>query len=332
MPSSFREASMHVDVDQRRSFLRQVCAAGLSSALLAAPARPACGQIDGDETKTYPSHGPGRRWLTQSRKLIAEIILPPPKCRQIDKQLAFSFRLENVFYLELGEHAVLIDTGFDHQVDLHLDNLQSLGRKLDKIVAILATHSHVDHTGGLKRAQDRLQVPIVAHHLAAEPVGQGDLLRTAAIIPELAGWRFEFPACGIDEEVDDGDEIIIGDQTIRVVHIPGHTPDCLGYVWQERFFTGDAVFGGGAIGWANERWHSSYADHAESMHLLKDSGLAAKTFYPAHGPGLPYSTDVPKACLTTLDRLASRQADPCNRTARCQRRSPDDPRRRVLLA
>ena len=104
-------------------------------------------QEEGPTGKSYPSHGPGKNWLENSRELIAKMILPPPKGRRISDHVFVSTRLENVFYLKFGEHAVLIDTGFDHQSDTHLDNFKHLGCDLKKIVAILATHSHVDHTG-----------------------------------------------------------------------------------------------------------------------------------------------------------------------------------------
>lgn len=288
-------------------------------------------QEDSAASKSYPSHGPRKHWLENSRELIAKLILPPPKGRRISDHLFVSTRLENVFYLNLGERAVLIDTGFDHQVDSHLDNFERLGCDLDKIAVILATHSHVDHTGGLKRAQQRLDVPIVAHRHAVEPIGKGDLLRTAAVIPELDGWRFEYPACEVDQTVDDRDVIQVDDERIVVLHIPGHNPDCLGYLWRQHFFTGDAVFGAGLIGWANERWLSNYQDHAESMKRLVASPPNAETFYCAHGPHLPYNSKVPNDCLKTLERLIQREGDPCNHTPRTQRRNlSDSPRIRDL--
>ena len=274
--------------------------------------------------KSYPSHGPTKHWLENSRELIANLILPPPKGRRLNDHVFVSTRLENVFYLNLGERAVLIDTGFDHQADSHLDNFKRLGCDLAKIAVILATHSHVDHTGGLKRAQQRLDVPIVAHRHAVEPIGKGDLLRTAAVIPEIEGWRFQYPACKVDQAVDDRDVIQVDDERIVVLHIPGHNPDCLGYLWRQHFFTGDAVFGGGLIGWANERWLSNYQDHADSMKRLVASPPDAETFYAAHGSQLPYKSKVPNDCLKTLDRLIRRKGDPCNNTPRTQRRDPSD--------
>jgi len=314
----------------RREFVKRLCVSGAS---IVCPGKLLWSNLatahsaESPSPKSYPSHGPGQQFLERSRELIAKTIMPPPKGRRVNDHVFVSSRLENVFFLRFGERAVLIDTGFDHQLDRHLDNFKSLGCELKGVVAILATHSHVDHTGGVKRAQDRLGVPIVAHSHAVQPIGRGDLLQTAAVIPELDGWEFEFPACKIDETVDAGDVIMVGDERIEVVHIPGHTPDSLGYVWRQQFFVGDAVFGGGAIGWANARWFSNYSDHADSMTRLLKAPPDATEFYPAHGVSLPYDAKVPTACLTTLRRLIAEKVDPCNHTARVKLRPPDEPPR-----
>jgi len=258
--------------------------------------------------------------------------MTPPKGRRINDEIDCSSALENVFYLDLGKHAVVIDSGYDHQIEHHLRNFRALGRDLDKVVGVLATHSHVDHTGGLKQAKETLGVPVVAHREARTPIESGDLLRTAAVIPEVDGWEFDFPACTIDHPVDDGDTIEVGTEQIRVIHLPGHTPDCVGYLWRSHFFTGDAVFAAGLVGWAHERWLSNYSDHAESMQRLIDQPVEADKFYCAHGPDFPYDRQaIPSAVLKTLGTLTPIGADPCNHTPRTKRRPPGEPTHVITL-
>ncbi|MBX3437304.1 MAG: MBL fold metallo-hydrolase [Planctomycetaceae bacterium] len=304
----------------RRDFLRRSAVAGVA---LGAAAPLAWGDARSADEKVFKSHGPGEMWLKNSDKLIEQFIRPLPEGQRVNDQICSSRRLENVFYIDLGKHAVVIDSGFDHQVQHHLDNLESLGCDLSRVVAILATHSHVDHTGGVKKARERLKVPVVAHANAVEPITTGDRFRTAAEMPEIKGWKFDFPPCPVDLTIDHGDVIEIDDQRIDVLHLPGHTPDCVGYVWNGHFFTGDAVFGAGLIGWAHERWRSNYTDHADTILGLIQSGPDAQMFYCAHGPMLPYSVAVPEACLLTLKRLLANDADPCNHTPRAPRRTAD---------
>ena len=249
----------------------------------------------GKEPPKPRSHGPNGRWLKEPEKLIEQLIMPPPKGRQVNEHIFASSQLENVFLIDLGEHSVLIDTGFDHQVDHHLDNLEELGCDLSKIVGILGTHSHVEHTGGLKKARDRLGVPVVAHPNAIKPVSTGDPLQTAAVIPDVKGWKFEYPACPVDETVDQGDVIKIGEHQIHILHIPGHTPDCVGYVWNGHFFTGDAVFGAGLVGWAHEHWLSNYADHADSMLSLIEAQTRCRDVLLCPRPGAPLQHGSPRS-------------------------------------
>jgi glyoxylase-like metal-dependent hydrolase (beta-lactamase superfamily II) len=282
-------------------------------------------------------HGTDPRWGIPStvsanpRKFIEEYVFPLPKPRQLDDQLYVSSGLENVFYISLGGRAVLLDSGFDHQADHHLDNFEKMGCDLKRVVAILASHSHVDHTGGLKRARTRLGVPVLAHPHALAPITQGDLYRTAAVVPEVEGWKFDYPACPIDETVDDGDVIEVGDERIQVYHIPGHTPDCNGYLWRGRFFTGDVLWEGGLLGWSSARWFSNLSDMAETMRRLVEKPVPATRFYPTHGPDRPYRVEVPKASLAVALEGVTRADDPCNHTPRIARRAPGSPTRILRL-
>jgi hydroxyacylglutathione hydrolase len=297
-------------------------------------ARPPVAFAAEEKRKPYPSHGPTQFIDNpRSRQYIKEMMARPPAAKKITDQIFYSSQLENVAYLDFGQHAVLIDTGFDQNIDRHLKGLEGLGCDLKKIRGILCSHSHVDHTSGLKRATERLSVPVIAHPRAVEPIGKGDLLQTAAVIPEVDGWEFPFPACKVDHTVDEGDVIQLGNERIDVVHLPGHTPDCVGYVWRGHFFTGDILFVSGWIGWANERWFSNYADHADTMRRLIERPPAdVKRFYAAHGPDMPFTADVPRACLKTLDGLLERKDDPCNRTPRMQPPKPGSAPKTLKLA
>jgi hydroxyacylglutathione hydrolase len=88
-------------------------------------------------------------------------------------------------------------------------------------VAILLTHSHVDHIGALKEMRASLEVPLMAH--PGGTVGE------------------------VDRWLADGDLMQVGEHPLRVSHTPGHTDDivCLGIVDDNRVIVGDAIFEGG---------------------------------------------------------------------------------------
>src|ERR1051326_6259068 len=96
----------------RRSVLVRGGAMALGS-FAATSLRPWAMAAEGsDDRRNFgPKLGP------DSRKMIAEQLMKPAHLRKITDQILGTSHLENVFYLDLGKHAVLIDTGFDYQVD-----------------------------------------------------------------------------------------------------------------------------------------------------------------------------------------------------------------------
>lgn len=87
---------------------------------------------------------------------------------------------------------------------------------------ILMTHDHFDHIGGLAELRSALKVPVAAHradasHLPLEP----DLL------------------------LNDGDDILIGANRLRVLHTPGHTSGSLCFFTEKYLIAGDTLFPGG---------------------------------------------------------------------------------------
>jgi hydroxyacylglutathione hydrolase len=97
-----------------------------------------------------------------------------------------------------------------------------------RIVRVLETHTHADHVSGHGRLALEHDVP-VSIHAAAEA---------------------EFP----HGELADGDEIVLGDVALRVLHTPGHRPEhcCFAVIDRTRadepwlVLTGDSLFVGDA--------------------------------------------------------------------------------------
>ena len=171
---------------------------------------------------------------------------------------------ETTYVIRCGERSVLVDAGFFRNAEAHLVNFEASGIDLASIAAVLVTHFHVDHAAGLAHVRERLGCPIIAHKNAAPAIQTGDPVVTAAQIPYL-GWDFPFPPCPVDEIVEDGDTVTVGDTTFDVIHIPGHTPGCAGYLWDSNLITGDVLFPDGRLGWADVHWGSNLLDTLETM-------------------------------------------------------------------
>ena len=87
---------------------------------------------------------------------------------------------------------------------------------------ILMTHDHFDHIGGLVELRSALEVPVAAHLADANDL---------PLEPHLL--------------LNDGDEIFIGTNKIRVLHTPGHTPGSLCFFTDKYLIAGDTLFPGG---------------------------------------------------------------------------------------
>lgn len=120
-----------------------------------------------------------------------------------------------IWALRRGAHVAVVDPGEDGPV---LDYLSETGTRL---CAILATHHHRDHVGGI--AAILAEHPVPVHGPAAEAIA------------------------GVDHPLADGDRVAIAelDLQFEVLAVPGHTRGHLAYYRRGMLFCGDTLFGAG---------------------------------------------------------------------------------------
>ena len=107
------------------------------------------------------------------------------------------------------------------------------------ILGQLNTHCHVDHVLGVKHMQTAYNCPLRAHP------NESGLLNNAPLMGEVFGLIVE-PLSGIDQAIDDNETIAIGEDALRSILVPGHSPGSLSFYSPEAGFvvTGDALFQG----------------------------------------------------------------------------------------
>lgn len=130
--------------------------------------------------------------------------------------------------------AVIIDPVLDHDMATHTistrtaDGLRSLIRaKSFKIVRILETHAHADHL----TAASYLQSALEQDQNFRPPICIGKRIRG---VQRLFGQKYGVPESELDNAfdqlLDDDEEFDIGQLKATVLHLPGHTPDHVGYL------------------------------------------------------------------------------------------------------
>ena len=120
-----------------------------------------------------------------------------------------------------SDTCILIDPGYEPELLLEQVRLQ---RKT--LEAILLTHGHFDHVGGVKQiaAETGCKVYICAEELK-QPLRYSDGLHYTDTVAE-------------------GDVLELAGLTLQVLHTPGHTPGCVCYLCGDTLFSGDTLFAG----------------------------------------------------------------------------------------
>jgi glyoxylase-like metal-dependent hydrolase (beta-lactamase superfamily II) len=109
--------------------------------------------------------------------------------------------------------AAVVDPGGD--LDRILAAAQEEGVTLEKI---LLTHAHIDHAGGTAELAKSAGLPIEGPHKDDNFWIQGLAMQAQ---------MFGFPAPEVftpDRWLEDEDTVAVGNETLEVLHTPGHTP------------------------------------------------------------------------------------------------------------
>jgi glyoxylase-like metal-dependent hydrolase (beta-lactamase superfamily II) len=236
----------------------------------------------------------------------------PPHVYRIVIPNPYSGEGTNCYFID-GSPPTLIDTGVatEEAYTKLCASLAELGRRVEDIARIVLTHGHADHRALAPRIRRESGAEVMCHELEAGRVtvvsasqeefhrkSSMELFRLMGVPDGLLPPLVEGPSDpSINPRLDrvsfvsEGDEIGIGEITLRVLHTPGHSSGsiCLYDEQKEILFCGDTLIARSHITALLETdmvvKHPKYNGiklHAENLQRLLHLGVTR--MLPGHGP------------------------------------------------
>lgn len=197
----------------------------------------------------------------------------------------------NFSYLVIGAHkALLIDAGATVKHDI----AAAVKTLTDKPIAVLPTHLHFDHLGGISRFNDvwLADTPALAAFKQTDGSYHVPTTYTFGHLEQLGPTLIKAPRL-----IPLGSAIDLGGVTLEVTHAPGHSPDGI-VVYDQTdniLFTGDYLY-------PKNLYSSDTAAYAAATAEIFAMTNADTLLLGAHGHNLPSSAlpAMPRAYLQDL--------------------------------
>jgi len=144
-------------------------------------------------------------------------------------------------YIVVGEQLAVVDTGVAASHHTIVEALAELDKSPAEVAWIVNTHAHPDHAGGNRQFQESVDPKFTCHVKAARWIEDMDLQfkeRPIYGFDSLVGGSVQ-----VTRQLEDGDEIDLGDMTLQVIFTPGHSPGSISLFCPQdgTLLTGDAI-------------------------------------------------------------------------------------------
>lgn len=229
---------------------------------------------------------PGIAIPEQSEWHTGQAITLEPQVRRVlaPNPSPFTFNGTQTYIVGNGRDVAVIDpgpigTGLPGHADTNREgHVDAIIKAIagQRLVAIMCTHTHRDHSPAALPLQAATGAPIIGcAALAIDDSGAGTGVRADA--------EFD-PLYKPDRVMADGEQISGDGWTLEAVSTPGHTSNhlCFALIETGALFTGDHV-----MGWSTTVVSPPDGDmSAYMLSLQKLQGREDTVYYPAHGPAV----------------------------------------------
>lgn len=171
---------------------------------------------------------------------------------------------------ESNQHCLVVDPGSEGN-----RLVEFLKKKGLQPEAVILTHGHGDHIGGVQAVVDEFKVPIYINKGDEEYLTNGELNLSST-------YGQPVKVTGDVRLIKEADVISLGDHTFTVIETPGHTPGGVCFYGEGLVLAGDTLFQE-SIG-RTDFPRSSYEDLIDAVRTKLFALPDETVVYPGHGP------------------------------------------------
>ncbi|WP_262693582.1 subclass B3 metallo-beta-lactamase [Kordiimonas aquimaris] len=150
------------------------------------------------------------------------------------------------FLISSSEGHILIDGGLPQNAPIIAGNITALGFNIKDVKILLNSHAHFDHSGGLRDLKEMSGAKLLAS------TGDRSALEGGFYLGYEDNINYSAPPVEVDEIINDGDLVTLGDIALKTSLTPGHTRGCTSWTtniveaevsYEVLFFCGATVAG-----------------------------------------------------------------------------------------
>jgi metallo-beta-lactamase class B len=237
----------------------------------ASPTAPANAGAPGGARGTSPGPPARETWYAEPAKVA-------------DNLYFLGTKIHNAWAIVGNEGTILLEALFDYAAqDEIIGGMKKVGLDIRKVKYVILSHAHADHDGGAKLLQDA--IPGV--HLVYGAADWDAVDKST----NHAGGKPKHDMVGTD-----GMKISVGDASVQIVTMPGHTPGTLSFLFEVRDngkplrvayvggtaipFNGDAAYYDGYVA-SSKKMAKAAADYRATV-LMSNHTEFDNAFFKAH--------------------------------------------------
>lgn len=136
-----------------------------------------------------------------------------------------------VYLISSDQGHALLDGGMPQFAPQIIENIKTLGFDIKDVKYLLNSHAHFDHSGGLAALKEASNAKLLAHE------GDVSALEGGFYLGSENDKYMSAPKVEVDQKIEDGFELDLGEITLKARLTPGHSRGCT--TWTTRIEDAD---------------------------------------------------------------------------------------------